>query len=384
MKANISDILITKRIRKEVTKIEELAEDIEKHGLLNPITVMSENGGKFRLLAGLRRLKAVCFLDWDEIDINVVSPADAEAALLIEISENEQREPFTYSEKMDFARLLEDIEAAKAKQRMVEGGVIAGRGRSLEGKKGMAVRPYPIGGGNKNEMLDEESVQSPTFTGTSRDAIGKKIGMSGRTYERAKFIHENASDDVIDRLDKEETSIYKEYNTLRAQTKNVDDVENAAHKDSLPDCVPHNAGEPNVAVIEESHNGSEDINGTGNIENNNSETLNTQTIADESKHLPSASRLPKPLSEADEEAQRKIIEFNVMPPNKKIEVLQEQLRKERARAAEAESELKREKELHHNTSYHSKLSIANLEKQIAGLEAKVLELTELLAKANSR
>ncbi|GHU51781.1 hypothetical protein AGMMS49975_06280 [Clostridia bacterium] len=41
--------------------------------------------------------------------------------LKIEFSENEQREPFTYSEKMDYARLIEEIETAKAKERMLLG-----------------------------------------------------------------------------------------------------------------------------------------------------------------------------------------------------------------------------------------------------------------------
>jgi hypothetical protein len=63
---------------------------------------------------------------------------------------------------------------------------------------------------------------------------------------------------------------------------------------------------------------------------------------------------------------------------KKIEVLQEQLRVERARAAEAESELKRERELHHNTKYHSQLSISNLEGQVAELTTKVAELAKAL------
>ncbi len=118
----IERIIIKERIRKEITKISELAEDIRENGLLNPITVMMLDGGKYQLLAGLRRLKAVQSLGHTEIAVNVVFPADAEAALRIEISENEQREDFTFSEKMDYGRLLEEIEREKARERMSLGG----------------------------------------------------------------------------------------------------------------------------------------------------------------------------------------------------------------------------------------------------------------------
>jgi ParB family chromosome partitioning protein len=99
MKAAIESIVIKERIRKDIPKIPELAEDIKINGLINPITVMAIDEGKYQLLAGLRRIKAVQTLGLAEIEISVVLPADAEAALRIEVSENEQREDFTFSEK---------------------------------------------------------------------------------------------------------------------------------------------------------------------------------------------------------------------------------------------------------------------------------------------
>jgi ParB family chromosome partitioning protein len=102
--------------------ITELARDIALNGLPHPVTVLEAEGGNYRLLAELRRLKAVQSLGMTEIAVNVVSPVDAEAALRIEVSENEQREDFTYSEEMDFARLLEEIERAKALERKSIGG----------------------------------------------------------------------------------------------------------------------------------------------------------------------------------------------------------------------------------------------------------------------
>jgi ParB-like chromosome segregation protein Spo0J len=206
MKVQISKIKVTSRIRKEITKIDELADDISAHGLLNPITVMPLNDGDYQLLAGLRRLRAVEMLGHDEIAVNVISPANAEEELRIEISENEQREPFTFTEKMDFARLLGDIEQAKAKERMSLGGK---GGIDLEGK-------------DRGPYLEGKQ---------SRDVIGEKIGMSGRQYDRAKYIADNASAEVIEELDNGKRSIRPTYDELRAAEKAVKVKEN----ESMPD-----------------------------------------------------------------------------------------------------------------------------------------------------
>jgi len=321
-KARIEDIKITARIRKEVGKIHELAADIKRFGLLNPITVMKDEGGELRLLAGLRRLKAAQSIGWVEITINTVTPADAEEALRIEISENEQRESFTFTEQMDYVKLLEEIEVAKGKERMAEGGrKNAGKVRDEGVSKGCAER---------------RNLQ-PTRSSTT---IGEKIGMSGRTYERAKHIRENGTQEVFDRLDSGETSVYKEYMDMRAK-------DNRKHS---------------VAPVENAE-----------VDDGDSKS---ESFIDESKNLQSAPRAPSTLSKEDEEAQHKISEFNSLSPKEKINHLQEQLRLERARAANAESELKRERELHHNTKYHSDLSIKNLEGQVAELTAKVTKLTE--------
>jgi len=291
-KVSIDSIKVAGRIRKEITKIDELAEDIKRNGLLNPVTVMTVDGG-YQLLAGLRRLKSAQMLGWTEIAVSVVSPADAEAALMIEISENEQREPFTYSEKMDYAKLFEDIEQMKAKERMLAG-------KSLESSTPMDGRPQ----GNS----------------TSRDAIGSKIGMSGRQYERAKYIADNAPEETIEQLDRGESSINKAYTELRAKETT----------DTKPD----------------------------------PESL---------------------LSKKEKEALRKNSEFRAMQPEQKIEELQRQLKTERARAATAESELAREKELHHNSRLHKDSIIDNLKGQVENLnklledaEAKIADLESKL------
>jgi len=207
MKAQISKIKIVNRIRKEINRIDELAADISANGLLNPITVMTLECGDFQLLAGLRRLKAIEMLGHSEITVNIVSPENAEAALRIEISENEQREPFTFTEKMDFARILDEIEVAKAKERM-----------SLGGKGGISSEGVFPG--------------TPLEKGKRRKIIADKIGMSGSSYDRAKYIAENAPEEVIEELDRGERFIRPTYDELRAKEKAEKADESAIPLDS--------------------------------------------------------------------------------------------------------------------------------------------------------
>ena len=188
----IDKIKVTARIRKQAVKLEELTADIKKNGLINPITVM-QTGEEYQLLAGLRRLRAVQALGWTEIEVNCVEPKDAEAALHIEHSENVQREPFTFSEKMDYARLIEEIESAKAQERKRSGQ-------------------------NNNDHEDRGPHGRQPQT---RDIIGEKIGMSGRQYDRAKLIADHAPQNVIDALDCGVATIRGTYDTMRAQPNDI-------------------------------------------------------------------------------------------------------------------------------------------------------------------
>jgi len=190
MKIAIDKIIVADRLRKQAVKLDELAQDIQRNGLINPITVMP-SGGKYKLLAGFRRLRAAQSLGWTEIDANLVAPKDAEAAIRIEYSENDQREPFTFSEKMDYARIIEAIEQAKAKERMVAGK-----------KASDPVDDRPQGDKSK-----------------TRDIVGEKIGMSGRQYDRAKFVANQAQPDMIDALDRGETTISQAYDEIQNTKK---------------------------------------------------------------------------------------------------------------------------------------------------------------------
>jgi ParB family chromosome partitioning protein len=116
---HISEVRVAERIRKDNGGLEELANDIREHGLINPITVMEQSEGGYVLIAGLRRLKAMERMGAKEIRATVMTALEADEMLMLEIAENEQRKEFTVSEKLAFAEKLKAVEAEKAKQRQI-------------------------------------------------------------------------------------------------------------------------------------------------------------------------------------------------------------------------------------------------------------------------
>ena len=329
MKIEINKIKITVRIRKEIGKIEELAANIREHGLIAPIAVMPLDDGEFQLLAGLRRIRAMELNGETEIDAKVFPASDAEAALRIEYSENEQREPFTYSEKMDYAKLIEEIEKARAKERMSEGG----KGGILEG------------------VDDRPHLKS----GKSRDNIGSKIGMSGRQYERAKYIAENAPSEIIDELDRGERTINGAYEELRAKKK----------VEELPI--------PNIFLPEESI--TKDKPRT-EIQSETQTENHTPEFPMRSSSRTKTDPLLEKFKAMEAESIRKHNEFEALSPNDKITELQKQLKEQRTRAADAEYKLSREIELRKNAENHLGATIEMLNNRLALANARISELEE--------
>lgn len=189
MLIDINKVTVGKRIRKDYGDITSLADDIQDRGLINPPVVTPD----YELIAGERRLKAMKKLDYRQIEVRVMSVEDYEHQLKIEISENEERKAFTYSERMDYAKQLERIEAKKAKDR-----------KTSKLKQ------------NKDTVTD----QGPERKGETRDIVGKASGFgSGRTYARAKYIYENADEETIKEVDEGKKSIRKAHDELRAKEK---------------------------------------------------------------------------------------------------------------------------------------------------------------------
>ncbi|HET7615887.1 MAG TPA: ParB N-terminal domain-containing protein, partial [Bacillales bacterium] len=113
MLVNIEKVTVSERFRKDFGNIDELAQDIETNGLINPPVVTHE----YELLAGERRLRACKHLGMQQIEVRVMAAKDESHKKHMEYSENENRKDFTFSERLAAAKELERLEREKAKER---------------------------------------------------------------------------------------------------------------------------------------------------------------------------------------------------------------------------------------------------------------------------
>jgi ParB family chromosome partitioning protein len=88
-------------------KISELSLTIRTHGIIQPIVVREYEQGKFEIIAGERRFRAVTKLGWDTIPAIVKDFNDAETAS-VALIENLQREELSVIEEaVAYSKLLE-------------------------------------------------------------------------------------------------------------------------------------------------------------------------------------------------------------------------------------------------------------------------------------
>ena len=188
----VGSIRVAERIRKDNGGLEELANNIREHGLINPITVMEQTEGGYVLIAGLRRLKAMELLGAEEIRATVMTALEADEMLMLEIAENEQRKEFTVSEKLAFAEKLKAVEAEKARVR-----------KSAGGKGG----------------LDQDVANWPHLQeqGRSRDIVAQKAGFTSTTQMRRAQAVSESRPDLMEQVDKGEKSISGAYSDMQRE-----------------------------------------------------------------------------------------------------------------------------------------------------------------------
>jgi ParB family chromosome partitioning protein len=180
---DVNEIVVKDRIRKDFGDIDELAADINKNGLINPITVVKLNN-KYRLIAGERRLRACKSLGKEEVRVNKISIEDAEQALRIEIAENENRKDFSLSERQEYMQKLIEIKKST--------------------------------GANLHQAEKETA---------------KEIGIgSRRQYYKEKFITENADEELIKQLDEEQISIHGAYQKLKKEKEELEEKKKQAEQ----------------------------------------------------------------------------------------------------------------------------------------------------------
>jgi ParB-like chromosome segregation protein Spo0J len=169
----IKDIVVGDRYRKDLGDLGSLAASIRgtPGGMLQPIVVNAQN----KLILGQRRLEAARLLGWDAVPCIIANSFnDVLAALIAESDENTCRKDFTPSEAVAIGKAIENLEKPKAEERQK---ATRAKGKDKDGT--------PIIGGGKLPPPNGEK-------GKTRDKVAEAVGMSGRTYDKAKRVVEAA------------------------------------------------------------------------------------------------------------------------------------------------------------------------------------------------
>lgn len=201
MLLDIDRIQIGDRIRKDYGDLQELADDIQANTLLNPIVVTPSADGNYTLIAGERRLRAMRdILGYKQVTVNTVAANDAEHALLMEISENECRKEFTKTERLDYARRLSRIEAAKAKERMEAGKEIDPVQKIVQGRTCEIVASAL--GTNRETLRQEQYIADNADMLDPADFADWDEGRlsTNKAYQRIKQAKEKAERELTDAL----------------------------------------------------------------------------------------------------------------------------------------------------------------------------------------
>jgi ParB/RepB/Spo0J family partition protein len=163
----VAEIVVGERHRRDLGDLDALLDSIRDLGFLQPIVVRPDK----RLVAGAR-LAAARKLGVETIPAIVIDGlTDAVNLLKVERDENTCRKQFTPSEAVSIGKALEELERPRARQRQTA---------SLQ--KG---DPSPV----------VESFHNGN--GKTRDKVGEAVGMSGKTYEKAKAVVEAAQSDPV-------------------------------------------------------------------------------------------------------------------------------------------------------------------------------------------
>lgn len=204
MKLTISEIVVDKRIRQSLGDIESLATDMRVNGQIVPITVRIGDDGRYHLVAGFRRMKAMEMNGETEIEAYVIVEDDVEALLLKEISENEIRETFTRTERMNYIRQLDEFESKRAKERQ----------------------------GTRTDI-----VQNSAPSQKARDAVAEQVGISHDTIAREKKIIEHKDDidpEDFKNWDEGKLSTNKVFTELKAKLKAAEEALKKKPKEVVP------------------------------------------------------------------------------------------------------------------------------------------------------
>jgi ParB family chromosome partitioning protein len=113
----LNEIIVKKRVRKEMGDIPALAESMKRFGQMSPIVLNNRN----QLIAGGRRLEAARYLGWRTINAVVMDIGDNLSKLEYEVEENLQRQNFTPEEIAQAEKTIHKLRNPGVFRRIWEG-----------------------------------------------------------------------------------------------------------------------------------------------------------------------------------------------------------------------------------------------------------------------
>ncbi len=103
----VSQIVQGKNIRNECdSEIFELAESIERQGLINPIAVHQRKDGRYEVIAGHRRFEAIKRLGYPHVECNIFDDMNDQEIILAQLAENVQRKQMS---AWELVQVFEDL-----------------------------------------------------------------------------------------------------------------------------------------------------------------------------------------------------------------------------------------------------------------------------------
>ncbi|MDU0323818.1 ParB N-terminal domain-containing protein [Clostridium butyricum] len=164
-----------------IREIEELAESIKEYGLMHNVVVRKRNDGKYEILSGERRFRALREIDYKKVPCRIVkddvTELDAEVML---IQANMQQRELNLQEKMQGIKRLQEIYTEKRKS-----------GEKLQGK--------------------------------TRDLIGKHLGISGVQVGRYQKIDKDLIEPLKEKLNSEDITVTQAH-TLSSLTESEQEI----------------------------------------------------------------------------------------------------------------------------------------------------------------
>lgn len=110
-KVPLDKIFIGPRQREDLGDMESLQFSLQQYGLLHPIIVLPLEDGRYKLIAGGRRLQAAINIGWTEINCTLKESLNEVQQKEIELEENLVRQDLDWKEK---AKAVADIHRIKA------------------------------------------------------------------------------------------------------------------------------------------------------------------------------------------------------------------------------------------------------------------------------